>query len=78
MAIAPASITYFAAAGDTLTSIAQNLTRNGNNRIALGKLNGLGLVPVKTVIERHRGQIGFTSKVGQGTTFTIELPRSNH
>lgn len=39
MAIASASITYFAAAGDTLTSIAQHLTGNGNNWIALGKLN---------------------------------------
>lgn len=39
---------------------------------------GLGLVFVKTVIERHHGQIGFTSKVGAGSTFTIELPRSNH
>ena len=38
---------------------------------------GLGLVFVKTVVERHHGQISFTSKVGQGTTFTIELPRSN-
>lgn len=38
---------------------------------------GLGLVFVKTVIERHHGQISFSSKAGQGTTFTIELPRSN-
>lgn len=44
--------------------------------IALGTLNGLGLVFVKTVIVHHHGRIGFTSKVGKGTTCTIELPRS--
>lgn len=35
---------------------------------------GLGLVFVKTVVERHLGEIRFTSKVGEGTTFTIDLP----
>jgi CHASE2 domain-containing sensor protein/signal transduction histidine kinase len=35
---------------------------------------GLGLVFIKTVIERHAGQISFSSKVGEGTTFTISLP----
>ncbi len=35
---------------------------------------GLGLVFVKTVIERHLGEISFASKVDAGTTFTIELP----
>lgn len=35
---------------------------------------GLGLVFVKTVIERHHGEISFTSKVGLGTTFTVILP----
>lgn len=35
---------------------------------------GLGLVFVKTVIERHHGNIRFTSAVGEGTTFTLTLP----
>lgn len=35
---------------------------------------GLGLVFVKTVVERHLGEIRFTSKVGEGTTFTVVLP----
>ncbi len=35
---------------------------------------GLGLVFVKTVIERHRGQITFSSKPGIGTTFTLDIP----
>lgn len=39
---------------------------------------GLGLVFVKTVIERHHGQIGFSSKVGEGTTFILTLPAARH
>jgi signal transduction histidine kinase len=35
---------------------------------------GLGLVFVKTVIERHLGDIHFHSVVGEGTTFTLTLP----
>ena len=53
MTIAPAGITYFAATGDTLTSIAQNLTGNRNNWIALGKLNRIAndrTIPVGSAI----------------------------
>ncbi len=40
---------------------------------------GLGLLFVKTVIERHHGTITFSSDVGIGTTFTITLPiTANH
>jgi signal transduction histidine kinase len=35
---------------------------------------GLGLVFVKTVVERHQGQLGFSSELGEGTTFTVTLP----
>ncbi|GGC89676.1 CHASE2 domain-containing protein [Undibacterium terreum] len=35
---------------------------------------GLGMVFVKTVIDRHRGQIGFHSVLNEGTTFHIKLP----
>ncbi|WP_293778939.1 CHASE2 and HATPase_c domain-containing protein [uncultured Oxalicibacterium sp.] len=35
---------------------------------------GLGLVFVKTVVERHQGDISFTSELGKGTTFTLSLP----
>lgn len=35
---------------------------------------GLGLVFVKTVIERHQGDISFASRLGIGTTFTVVLP----
>ncbi len=36
---------------------------------------GLGLPSCKTIVEKHGGTISFTSEIGRGTTFTIELPK---
>ncbi len=38
--------------------------------------SGLGLSIVQTVIQKHFGTISVTSKIGEGTTFTIHLPTS--
>ena len=37
---------------------------------------GLGLSVVKEFVELHGGKVSVTSKVGQGTTFLVQLPRS--
>lgn len=36
--------------------------------------NGLGLVIVKKIVELSNGVIYFNSEIGEGTTFTVELP----
>jgi signal transduction histidine kinase len=35
---------------------------------------GLGTAIAKSIIDAHQGQIRFETKVGQGTTFFIQLP----
>jgi PAS domain S-box-containing protein len=36
---------------------------------------GIGLTASKKIVEQHGGTIGFKSKLGQGTTFIIKLPK---
>jgi signal transduction histidine kinase len=38
---------------------------------------GLGIPTAKRTIESHKGELSFTSKQGEGTTFTIRIPRSS-
>jgi two-component system sensor histidine kinase ResE len=36
--------------------------------------SGLGLSIVKWIVEAHKGKVAATSRVGEGTTFTVTLP----
>jgi two-component system phosphate regulon sensor histidine kinase PhoR len=47
-------------------------TDPGRSRAAGG--TGLGLAIVKHVVERHRGKLDITSKVGVGTKVSVRLP----
>ena len=48
--------------------------RASNARETTASGNGLGLFFIKKVIETVGGKITFTSKLGEGTTFTIHIP----
>jgi len=41
----------------------------------VGKGTGLGLMSVKSLLQKSGGQISFTSQAGRGTTFQVRLPR---
>ena len=44
------------------------------NNVHDSKGLGIGLFLVKKIVDRYRGQITVTSKLGVGTTFKIQLP----
>jgi len=39
---------------------------------------GVGLAIVKQIVEHHQGQIWLESKIGNGTTFCISIPKKNN
>jgi signal transduction histidine kinase len=61
-------------ASDEIEKIWARLYRGDKSRSQRGL--GLGLSLVKAVVEAHRGQVTVTSKVGEGSEFTVTLPVS--
>lgn len=43
----------------------------------VGRGSGQGLSIAKSIVEKHNGKLLFRTAAGEGTTFTIQLPRSN-
>jgi len=68
-------LTEFADTGEGIPE--ENLTRIFDPFFTtkdVGKGTGLGLATSYGIIESHGGKIGVKSKVGEGSSFTIELP----
>jgi heavy metal sensor kinase len=58
---------------EEISRIWERLFRGDRSRSQRGL--GLGLSLVKAIVEAHGGTVSVQSKVGQGSTFTITLPR---
>lgn len=59
---------------DEVKNVFLRFFRSSNVRADAIQGTGLGLSIVRSIVERHRGQIDVHSEQGQGTTFTITLP----
>jgi signal transduction histidine kinase len=58
-----------------LGHIFQRFFRSANARKTDSTGTGLGLAITKAIVERHHGQIEVQSSVGEGTSFTVILPK---
>lgn len=59
---------------DELANVFMKFFRSRNAKASPIKGSGLGLYLAKYFVELHRGKIHVESQVGQGSTFTVELP----
>jgi signal transduction histidine kinase len=60
---------------DELPKLFHRYGRGSVRPTAGERSSGLGLVIVRRMVEAHGGTVGVRSKVGEGSTFTVRLPR---
>jgi signal transduction histidine kinase len=60
---------------DEMKFLFERFTRASNAKRSRVKGTGLGLYLAKTLVERHGGNIQVQSTLGEGSTFTVVLPR---
>lgn len=60
---------------EALGRLFQPMERLSSQVDRLGRSVGLGLYIVKHVVDAHGGTVDVTSAAGEGTTFTVWLPR---
>ncbi len=60
---------------ESLQQLFTKFHRSPNARIVRPDGTGIGLFIAKIYVEAHQGKIHVESKVGKGTTFTVELPK---
>jgi signal transduction histidine kinase len=58
-----------------LPHIFERFFRGTNVGEARASGSGLGLAIARSIVEMHRGQIEVASKIGEGSAFTVRLPR---
>jgi signal transduction histidine kinase len=62
---------------EALPHLFSEFYRAKNAKAVQAEGTGLGLAIAKDVVEQHGGQISVRSAVGQGTTFSVVLPRDS-
>jgi len=55
----------------------KRFSRSENARLVRPDGTGIGLYVVKAFIDAHKGKIWFETKINEGTTFFVELPKSD-
>jgi signal transduction histidine kinase len=60
---------------DSMDRIFEEFYRGKNAKEMGPEGTGLGLSLVKRIVDRYRGEIGVESKLREGSTFTVTLPR---
>jgi signal transduction histidine kinase len=63
---------------EELPRIFDRFYRGTNTGEARASGSGLGLAIARSIVEMHGGEIRVASVVGEGTAFSIELPRERH
>lgn len=58
-----------------LPHIFERFYRGSRSNEARGSGSGLGLAIVRSIVEMHGGRVAVESRIGQGSTFTVTLPR---
>jgi signal transduction histidine kinase len=61
-------------AAEELPKLFTKFYRASNSESAHAPGTGIGLALVKTFVEGHAGTISVSSKLGEGSTFVVELP----
>ncbi|HEC04370.1 MAG TPA: HAMP domain-containing histidine kinase, partial [Phycisphaerales bacterium] len=62
---------------DELPNVFDEFFRASNTRKSERDGTGLGLSIVKQIVDRHAGNISVESRQGQGTKFTVTIPRDS-
>lgn len=62
-------------AADHIPHLTRRFYRTDPGRSRASGGTGLGLAIVKHIVERHRGQLDIASRLGEGTTVSVSLPR---
>ncbi len=62
-------------AEDELGQVFQPFRRTSSQPTGGESSTGLGLSIARSIVEAHGGRIGVTSRLGEGTTFRVSLPR---